>query len=359
MRRDLPGPVLDKHSTGGVGDTVSLMLAPLVAACGGFVPMISGPRPRPHRRHVRQDGVDPRLRSDADVDGSAGRQGGRLRDHRPDRRPGAGRRRLYAIRDVTATVESIPLITASILSKKLAAGLDALVMDVKVGSGRVHARRCDDARELAASIVGVAAGAGLPTVALLTDMDQPLASAAGNALEVAYADRLPHRGAARAPLPRGRRRARRRRCWCSAASPMTRPTARAQFQQALDSGAPRSASPPWSARSAARRRCSRGRGTHLERAPVVVRGRRATAAASSRRIDTRRRRPRRRGPRRRPRAAARPGRPRRRAHRRWPPSAPPSGRASARGRARPHRRGRAAAPRPRSPRRTRSATKPP
>jgi thymidine phosphorylase len=184
---ELDGPVVDKHSTGGVGDNVSLMLAPIVAACGGFVPMISGrglghtggtldkmdaipgyasqPSNEMFRRAVREVGCA--------IIGQTG-----------DLAPAD--KRFYAIRDVTATVESIPLITASILSKKLAEGLQALVLDVKAGNGAFMARN-RDAVALAKSLVEVANGAGLATSALITAMDQPLASAAGNALEVVNA----------------------------------------------------------------------------------------------------------------------------------------------------------------------------
>ncbi|MCW3062890.1 MAG: deoA, partial [Solirubrobacterales bacterium] len=180
----LPGPALDKHSTGGVGDKVSLLLAPIVAACGGAVPMISGrglghtggtldkleaipgydvaPDPERFRRAVARAGC-------AIVGQTA--------------RLAPADRRLYAIRDATGTVESIPLIVASILSKKLAAGLDALVMDVKVGSGAFLPDRAS-AEELARAIVEVAGGNGLPTSALLTDMDRVLGRTAGNAVEV-------------------------------------------------------------------------------------------------------------------------------------------------------------------------------
>jgi thymidine phosphorylase len=180
----LPGPALDKHSTGGVGDKVSLLLAPIVAACGGAVPMISGrglghtggtldkleaipgydtaPEPAAFRRAVVRAGC-------AIV--------GQTAELAP------ADRRMYAIRDATGTVESIPLIVASILSKKLAAGLDALVMDVKVGSGAFLPGR-EEADELARAIVEVATGNGLPTAALLTDMDRVLGRAAGNAVEV-------------------------------------------------------------------------------------------------------------------------------------------------------------------------------
>ena len=181
---DLPGPPLDKHSTGGVGDKVSLMLAPIVAACGGAVPMISGrglghsggtldkmdaiagyttaPDKETFRRVVREVGC-------AII--------GQTADLAP------ADRRLYAIRDVTATVESIPLITSSILSKKLAAGLHGLVMDVKFGTG-AFMRTAEDGRALAESIVAVANGAGCQTTALLTDMNQVLGTTAGNAVEV-------------------------------------------------------------------------------------------------------------------------------------------------------------------------------
>jgi thymidine phosphorylase len=181
---DLPGPAVDKHSTGGVGDNVSLMLGPILAACGVYVPMISGrglghtggtldkfdaipgyqtqPDNALFRRVVKEAGV-------AII--------GQTADLAP------ADKLLYAIRDVTATVESIPLITASILSKKLAAGLAALILDVKTGSG-AFMPTLEQSRALADSLVAVANGAGLRTGALITDMNEPLASAAGNALEV-------------------------------------------------------------------------------------------------------------------------------------------------------------------------------
>ncbi|MGO9769857.1 MAG: thymidine phosphorylase [Roseiarcus sp.] len=183
----LPGPIVDKHSTGGVGDNVSLVLAPMLAACGAYVPMISG-RGLGHTGGTldKLDSIpgyvsQPDLALFRRVVGEAGCAIiGQTADLAP------ADRRLYAIRDVTATVESIALITASILSKKLAAGLQALVMDVKTGSG-AFMPTFDGARELASSIAGVANGAGLPTVALITDMNEPLASAAGNAVEVVAA----------------------------------------------------------------------------------------------------------------------------------------------------------------------------
>ncbi|MCJ2047395.1 thymidine phosphorylase [Methylobacterium sp. J-078] len=183
---DLPGPVLDKHSSGGVGDAVSLALAPMVAACGGYVPMISGRGLGHTGGTLDKLGSIPGYDATPDLDRFrrvTAQVGCAIIGQTADLAPAD--RRLYAIRDVTGTVESLDLITASILSKKLAAGLDGLVMDVKTGSGAFMARRAQ-ARDLATSIVGVAQGAGLRTVALITDMDSPLASAAGNALEVAY-----------------------------------------------------------------------------------------------------------------------------------------------------------------------------
>ena len=181
---DLPGPVVDKHSTGGVGDLTSLLLGPMVAACGGFVPMISGrglghtggtldklasipgynltPDTPTFQRIVREVGV-------AIIGQTA--------------QLAPADRRIYAIRDVTATVESIAMITASILSKKLAAGLAALTMDIKVGSGAFMPTH-EHSLKLAHSIVDVGNGAGLKTSAVLTDMNQPLAPCAGNALEI-------------------------------------------------------------------------------------------------------------------------------------------------------------------------------
>ncbi|KGS00063.1 thymidine phosphorylase [Burkholderia sp. ABCPW 111] len=180
----LNGPVVDKHSTGGVGDLTSLLIGPMVAACGGCVPMISGrglghtggtldkleaipgydvaPSVDALRRVVREVGV-------AIVGQTA--------------QLAPADKRIYAVRDVTATVESISLITASILSKKLAAGVDALAMDVKLGTG-AFMPTVEKSAELARSIVDVGNGAGMKTAATLTDMNEALAPCAGNAIEV-------------------------------------------------------------------------------------------------------------------------------------------------------------------------------
>jgi thymidine phosphorylase len=181
----LPGPVLDKHSSGGVGDKVSLMLAPIVAACGGFVPMISG------RGLGHTGGTLDKLSSisgyetqpDIDTFRRVVREVGCAVIGQTDDLAPADRR-LYATRDISGSVESIPLLVSSILSKKVAEGLDGLVMDVKCGSGAF----CDTvemAQDLARSLVDVANRAGLPTVALITDMDRVLGREVGNALEVA------------------------------------------------------------------------------------------------------------------------------------------------------------------------------
>jgi thymidine phosphorylase len=181
---DLPGPALDKHSTGGVGDKLSLMLAPIVAACGGAVPMISG-RGLGHSGGTL-DKMDALAGYTTAPDNALFRKvvrevGCAIIGQTSDLAPAD--RRLYGIRDVTATVESIPLITSSILSKKLAAGLAGLVMDVKYGSG-AFMRTEEDARALADSVVAVANGAGCLTTALLTDMNEVLGATAGNAVEV-------------------------------------------------------------------------------------------------------------------------------------------------------------------------------
>ncbi|RKE78153.1 thymidine phosphorylase [Rhizobium sp. AG855] len=181
---DVGKPVADKHSTGGVGDNVSLMLAPIVAACGLAVPMISG------RGLGHTGGTLDKLQSipgynvmpdNAIFRRTVDRAGCAIIGQTGNLAPAD--KRLYAIRDVTATVESIPLITASILSKKLAAGLESLVLDVKVGNGAFMAK-AEDAEALARSLVRVANGAGVKTTALLTDMNEPLADCAGNAIEV-------------------------------------------------------------------------------------------------------------------------------------------------------------------------------
>ncbi len=184
---DLPGPVVDKHSTGGIGDNVSLMLAPMLAACGCYVPMISG-RGLGHTGGTldKLDSI-PGYNTTPDIDlfKKVTREVGcTIIGQTADLAPAD--KRLYGIRDVTATVESVPLITASILSKKLAAGLQHLVMDVKCGSGAFMSN-IEDARALATSLVAVANGAGLKTTALITDMDEPLAPCAGNGVEVIYA----------------------------------------------------------------------------------------------------------------------------------------------------------------------------
>lgn len=187
QQENLNGPVLDKHSTGGVGDVVSLMLGPIVAACGGYVPMISGrglghtggtldkfdsipgyqtaPDNRRFRDTVKEAGVA--------IIGQTGRLA-------------PADSRFYATRDVTATVESIPLITASILAKKLAEGLDGLVLDVKAGNG-AFMPSYEHSKELAQSLSSVGRQLGVETTALITDMNQALGSAAGNAVEVQLA----------------------------------------------------------------------------------------------------------------------------------------------------------------------------
>lgn len=181
---DLNGPIVDKHSTGGVGDLVSLVLGPIVAACGGYVPMISG-RGLGHtggtldkldaiRGYQTQVTTDKFRQVVKDVGVAIIGQSANLVP---------ADKRMYAMRDVTATVESLDLITASILSKKLASGLDALVMDVKAGSGAVMST-FEDSVALAKSIVEVGNGAGVNTSCLITDMSQVLADSAGNALEI-------------------------------------------------------------------------------------------------------------------------------------------------------------------------------
>ena len=187
---NLPGPVVDKHSTGGIGDNTSLVLAPMLAACGAYVPMVSG------RGLGHTGGTLDKLES---IPGYRTQVTGEELELVVKEVGcaivGAGEgiapadKRLYAIRDLTGTVESVDLITSSILSKKLAAGLESLVLDVKVGSGSFM-KDIKPARVLAQSLVRVGNGAGCKTMALLTDMNQPLAHAAGNALEVKSALKL-------------------------------------------------------------------------------------------------------------------------------------------------------------------------
>ncbi len=183
---DIGKPISDKHSTGGVGDNVSLMLAPIVAACGLAVPMISG------RGLGHTGGTLDKLEAipgyDVMPDEALFRHtvrhvGCAIIGQTGDLAPAD--KRLYAVRDVTATVDSIPLITASILSKKLAAGLETLVLDVKFGSG-AFMLSAEEAELLASALVQVANGAGVKTCALITDMNEPLADAAGNTLEIIH-----------------------------------------------------------------------------------------------------------------------------------------------------------------------------
>jgi len=192
-------PVVDKHSTGGLGDCTSLLLAPALAACGMRVPMISG------RGLGHTGGTLDKLESipglKVDHDARALRRilaatgcfiaGASARIAPADRR-------LYAVRDVTGTVESVDLITASILSKKLAAGVDSLVLDVKCGSGAFMKSRAA-AVELARALVAVANAAGCRTAALVSDMDEPLCAALGNALEVGLCMEVLESGRAAAP----------------------------------------------------------------------------------------------------------------------------------------------------------------
>jgi len=183
-RETWPGPLLDKHSTGGVGDKVSLVLAPILAACGAVVPMVSGRGLGHSGGTLDKLEALPGYRTTPDRatllrtlhDAGCAIVGANARIAPADRR-------LYAIRDATGTVESLPLITASILSKKLAAGVQALLIDVKQGNGAFCTTH-DQARALAESLVAVASEAGLPTRALITDMNAVLGTTAGNALEV-------------------------------------------------------------------------------------------------------------------------------------------------------------------------------
>ena len=181
---DLGGPVVDKHSTGGVGDKVSFLLAPIAAACGCYVPMISG-RGLGHTGGTLDKvgsipGYNP-VPDLATLKQVVKSVGCAIIGQTSDLAPAD--RRFYSIRDVTGTVESIPLITASILSKKIAAGLGSLVMDVKVGTG-AFMETLDNARALATSITGIAAEAGLKTHAIITDMNETLGLTAGNAVEI-------------------------------------------------------------------------------------------------------------------------------------------------------------------------------
>lgn len=181
---NVDGPVVDKHSTGGVGDKVSFMLAAIVGACGAYVPMIAG-RGLGHTggtvdklESLAGFTVEPAIERFKEI---VSKQKVAIIGQTSNLAPAD--KRLYSIRDITATVESIPLITASILSKKLSAGLDALVMDVKVGNGAMM-RDLETSSALAQSIVNVANGAGVKTEAIITDMNQILGNTAGNALEM-------------------------------------------------------------------------------------------------------------------------------------------------------------------------------
>ena len=182
--KDLDGPVVDKHSTGGVGDKVSLMLAPIVASCGIYNPMISG------RGLGHTGGTLDKLESIPEYNTTPDNSlfhsvvknvGCAIIGQTANLAPAD--KVIYGVRDVTATVESVPLITASILSKKVAAGLDGLVMDIKTGNG-AFAENLDFARNVGNSIIQVAKQFGMKTSAMITDMNQPLGDTIGNALEI-------------------------------------------------------------------------------------------------------------------------------------------------------------------------------
>ncbi len=177
-------PVVDKHSTGGVGDAVSLVLAPALAACGAYVPMISGRGLGHTGGTLDKLEAIPGLRTDLDSEAlrrQVAEVGCAIAGASAAIAPADAR--LYALRDVTGTVRSVDLIVASILSKKLAAGLGGLVLDVKAGSG-AFMKTVDNAEALARALVGTARGAGCPAVALVTDMGEPVAASLGNALEL-------------------------------------------------------------------------------------------------------------------------------------------------------------------------------
>lgn len=187
---DLPGPVLDKHSTGGVGDCVSLILAPALAACGAYVPMISG-RGLGHTGGTLDKmeaipGVSTQM-DEAQLRRIVGKVGCAIVGATGDIAPAD--KRLYAVRDVSSTVDSMDLITASILSKKLAAGLQGLVLDVKVGSG-AFMKDLEQAQALATALTKTANASGCRTTAIISDMSQPLVPSLGNALEVAEVMRV-------------------------------------------------------------------------------------------------------------------------------------------------------------------------
>ncbi|WP_305856675.1 thymidine phosphorylase [Balneatrix alpica] len=232
---NLNGPVLDKHSTGGVGDVVSLMLGPMVAACGGYVPMISG-RGLGHTGGTL-DKFDAIPGYNTAPDNTLFRQvvkevGVAIIGQTGNLAPAD--KRFYATRDVTSTVESVPLITASILSKKLAAGLQGLALDVKAGSG-AFMPSYELSKELAQSLVTVANGAGVKTSALITDMSQVLAWSAGNAVEVREAVRY-LRGDERNPRLHEVTMALCAEMLMLGGLAENEATARDKLQQALDSG---------------------------------------------------------------------------------------------------------------------------